>query len=382
MSKDANSSWETKADAFKQKIIQHIQDNGPMPFSQYMEACLYDTEFGYYRSRTNPIGHDGDFITAPTLSPLFSYCIARQWQDIALQLPQCGLLEIGAGNGQMASDILQYLKQSQTLPDYYHILETSALLKETQYNQIKNDHPDLIDRIVWIEDWPKQFHGVIVGNEVLDAMPIERIRYNDGWEREYVTFHKDHTLGYSYETSEIINQLDTLQTIPKIKGYQTEISLLIPAWIQAASQCLQRGLLLLIDYGYPAHEFYHAERSQGTLMCHHRHKTNQDPLWLPSCQDITSHVNFTQVAEVAMKSGFDLLGYTHQAGFLMNLGITEIPLPHEEKAAYQASQGLKHLVMPQEMGEKFKALGLGKAIQPPLKGFTHLDQRHLLFQKK
>lgn len=372
--------WNDKAEDLTNQLIDSIRHHGPMPFSDYMNRCLYEPILGYYQSRNHPIGAQGDFITAPEMSPLFSHCLARQWLDLKQTIPESGILEIGAGSGRMASDIIHYCKAQQALPPCYWILETSALLQSEQHSLLKKEHPDYIDQITWITQWPEHFCGLILGNEVLDAMPIERVQYNNGWQREYITLDKEDNLCFTYKTLPSNLSLPSLNKIPCIPGYHTEVSTLIPAWVKSASQALQQGLILLIDYGYPEHEFYHSERKTGTLTCHHRHKTNHDPLWLPGCQDITAHVNFTQVAEAALDYDLELEGYCHQAALLMNLGITELPLHEETQQAFKTSQSLKQLLMPQEMGEKFKAIGLGKGLlQKPL-CFRQIDQRHYLFK--
>lgn len=376
----ANQPWDDKANQLIERIKATIRLDGPMPFSNYMHQCLYDKDLGYYQSRHQPIGTQGDFITAPEISPLFSHCLARQWLQLAYSLEHCQILEVGAGSGRMAADILYECKRQGQLPPQYLILETSPLLQSVQFDLLKKEHPDYIDRVTWITSWPTHFTGLILGNEVLDAMPVERIRYDGSWQREYITINEEDSLCFQYHEDKQINQWPTIQVIPRIKGYHTELSLIIPAWIQSAALALHQGLLLLIDYGYPEHELYHPERCHGTLMCHHRHQTNQDPLWLPGCQDITAHVNFTQVANAALDAGLDLMGYCHQAAFLMNTGITNQPQDENIHHAYQTSQALKQLLMPQEMGEKFKAIALGKGLDASLLGFSRTDQRHYLFQ--
>lgn len=377
-----NDAWNDRAKALTKKIKASILDEGPMPFSHYMQQCLYEPELGYYQSRHKPmVGSQGDFITAPEISPLFSHCLARQWLDIEKNMTCCNILEIGAGTGRMASDIIHYCKAHHKPPKTYSILETSPLLQSEQHRLIKNEHPDYIQNVRWLRQWPQDFSGLIVGNEVLDAMPVERIEYRDGWKRQYVTLDGNQQLCYDYQEDQVISNHEGLNAIPTIPHYQTELSLIIPAWIRSASQALKQGLILLIDYGYSEHELYHPERSSGTLMCHYRHQTNQDPLWQPGCQDITAHVNFTQVAQAGLEHQLRFAGYCHQAAFLMNLGITDMVQADHSHQAYQTSQAMKQLLMPQEMGEKFKVLGLAKDLEQNFQGFLQLDQRDHLFKK-
>lgn len=366
------------------RAVQHIcrdidHHQGSIDFAQFMALALYAPGLGYYAAGTRKFGEDGDFVTAPEISPLFSRCLARQCQQV---LAQTGgvILEFGAGSGTMAADILSELEQLDSLPSQYLIMEVSADLRQRQRETIEQKIPQLVDRVQWLEQLPEQFHGVVVANEVLDAMPVQRFRVEaDGISRAMVR-HDASGFHWSYQPWAVDAQLaEITRTLPT--GYESEINTHITPWLATLTERMTQGAVLLIDYGFPRHEFYHPQRDTGTLMCHYRHRAHVDPLILPGLQDITAHVDFTAVAEAAVAAGFDVSGYTNQAYFLLALGLTELVAeinPADTRTQIILAQQIKKLTLPSEMGELFKVIGLTKDCDLPLRGFSFNDQRNRL----
>lgn len=366
------------------KLVQHIQteiaQSGRMNFARYMELALYTPGLGYYSADTQKFGEAGDFITAPELSPLFGYCLAKQIADVLGVLGEGDILEFGAGSGRLAIDILKYLATCHTLPQHYYILEVSASLKARQQALILDACPELFERVIWLDTLPEHFSGVILANEVLDAMPVHRFRHSASavtenfvdWQEKFVTcFDK---------ASDGVEQAVDALGIQFEENYTTEISTIIPAWINSLSACLKQGLILLIDYGFVRREFYHPDRHMGTLMCHYRHHSHDDIFLYPGLQDITAHVDFTAVAQSALHADLNIVGYTTQAHFLMGCGLMEISQQSnaDVKTAYRTAQEIKRLVLPSEMGELFKVMALSKNTHFPLRGFTLQDMREKL----
>ncbi len=344
------------------KILQEISEKGPIPFSRYMEMALYEPGLGYYCAGNFKFGKAGDFVTAPEISPLFSQCVAVQCQKILGSLTQGGILELGAGSGTMACEILTFLEKQAALPDFYWILDLSPELKARQKALFETKIPHLTNRIRWLSTLPQlPFKGVILANEVLDAMPVHRFKQEKGIHEYYVGRHQDKlawTLGEA--SSELIEQVKQLQ-LPE--GYVSEINLAIGPWLAALSQCLKQGILLVIDYGYPEQEYYHPQRNQGTLTCYYRHRAHEDPLILPGIQDITAHVNFTALKKLATQQGFSVVEYSNQARFLIQCGLlnlAELELSRDPVTQFQVAQQIKQLTLPSEMGELFKVMVLAK----------------------
>ncbi|MCH9644194.1 MAG: SAM-dependent methyltransferase [Gammaproteobacteria bacterium] len=364
------------ASAHGQKVSNHIasiiQQQGPISFAIYMQLALYAPGLGYYSAGAHKFGGTGDFVTAPELSPLFSQCLARQCQQVLEHLGGGDILEFGAGSGVMAMDILLECQRLGCLPEHYYIIEVSADLRERQQILLQEKIPDLFDRIIWLDNLPeKPINGVILANEVLDAMPVEIFKQANGLKQFYVDYQDEKFVWklQDIKDTRLKSAVEKLE-INFIENYQSEINLNIPPWITALSNSLQRGVVLLIDYGFPRHEYYHADRHMGTLMCHYQHHAHPDPLVYPGLQDITAHVDFTAVAEAAVSAGFDIEGFTHQAAFLLNCGI--------ESNDLQSTQALKRLLLPSEMGELFKVIALSKGNAPDLIGFQKMDQLHRL----
>lgn len=362
-----------------------VAAEGWISFADYMEAALYAPGLGYYAAGARKFGPEGDFITAPELTPLFAAALARQAAEImAASAPN--LLEAGAGSGMLAADLLLALEILGALPERYAILEVSAELRARQKATLTERAPHLAGRVVWLETLPETFAGLVLGNEVLDAMPVHCVIWQEEDILENgVALNAENR--FVWQTRPASGRL--LQAAQKIASelspplppeYASEIALAAPAWVTAWGERLASGALLLIDYGFPRHEFYHFGRASGTLMCHYRHRAHADPFYLPGLQDITAHVDFTALAEAAFDAGLDVLGYTSQADFLLNCGILDLlaKTPPDSRRAIQENAAVQKLLMPQEMGELFKVIAFGKGIPNRLTGFLRGDRTHTL----
>ena len=373
-----------EAAALSEALVAHVvrdiqKHNGWISFARYMELALYTPGLGYYAAGARKLGEGGDFVTAPEMTPLFAQCIARQVLDLGLP----HILELGAGSGALAVELLLELERLECVPHKYFILEVSADLRERQRERIAQLSSGLEERVEWLDVLPSVFEGVILANEVLDAIPACVVTTCQGAILEaFVQYSSKDGLFSWYETtapdhvSRAANQLN----LPK-HDYRTEINLSTRALVTRLAQILTRGVMLFIDYGFPAREFYHSQRSCGTLMCHYRHHAHDDPFSLVGLQDITTHVDFSAVAEAAHAGGAALLGYANQAQFLINCGITErlSQVPASDTARYAPlAAAAQKLLSPAEMGELFKVIALGKGVSTPLLGFTRGDKSHTL----
>lgn len=360
---------------------QHILDqihsaNGKIPFDRYMELALYTPHLGYYSSDLQKFGEQGDFITAPEISPMFGYCIAHQCAETLDHLKGGDILEFGAGSGRLAADILTRLASMDQLPDHYMILELSAHLRQRQKTLLEAEHPDLMARIHWIETLPTGFSGMVVANEVIDAMPVSRFRYHQGSIYEQYVSHNRGSFQSAWEPAQSTNLVDRVTSLcEKHKlpdDYESEVNLRAEAWIKALADSLLQGLVLLIDYGYSSREYYHPQRNRGTLNCHYRHRAHPDPFIWPGLQDITSQVDFSSLDTAAMAYGFEHSAFTNQAFFLLGLGLEGLlgESDLDPQQHLQRLQAVKRLTLPNEMGERFKVLGLGKGLKHPPSGFA------------
>jgi SAM-dependent MidA family methyltransferase len=352
-----------------------------MPFSRFMQRALYEPGLGYYSAGKHKFGEGGDFVTAPELGSAFAFCVAEQCQQVLETLPEGNIFEAGAGQGRLAVDILLELEQRQSLPERYLILELAHSLRTIQKETFENNAPHLLNRVEWIDDFPSAFEGVMLGNELLDAMPVELFEMQDtGAVRIDVTCNHDQLQLVSGPPL-ASSAAQRLQDMALPTGYRSEINLQAEAWIARAAQSLSRGVLLLVDYGFPRNEYYHPQRNTGTLMCHYRHHAHVDPLILVGLQDITAHVDFTAMAEAALDSGLDVLGYTSQGAFLMASGLETLVSQSDASSSrnhLQLTAQIKKLTNPSEMGELFKVIAFGKQFEEPLKGFMLQDRRHRL----
>jgi SAM-dependent MidA family methyltransferase len=381
---DAVTHSQRLVDLIKQDINNQV--NRRIPFVEFMNKALYAPNLGYYSSSIRKFGAEGDFITAPEISPLFSQCLAKQCQQILASFDEGVILEFGAGSGIMAADILKALESMNELPRQYLILELSADLQLRQRETLQAQVPHLLNRVKWLKSLPTEpLQGIILANEVLDAMPVQRFRLDEqGVSEFYVGLGDDDDTPFRWETASSSDEL-LLTTVEALRsgldvGYVSELNLALPAWIQSLSDILADGLVLLIDYGFPSSEYYHPQRNQGTLMCHYQHYAHDNPLILVGLQDITAHVNFTAVAEAADAAGLHVSGYTNQGNFLLSCGLTELLSAfdfNDSKNYLQQTQAVKKLMLPHEMGELFKVMALSRNLDMPLLGFAQ-DERAML----
>lgn len=367
------------SEKLRQLIAQEIERAGGwLSFARYMELALYAPGLGYYMAGARRLGRDGDFTTAPEISRLFGRTIARQLkQHAALGLRE--ILEIGAGSGALAADILLELERASCTPAHYLILELSPDLRDRSRDTLAARAPHLLERVAWLNRLPPAFTGTVIGNEVLDAMPVHVFERKEGGIVELGVALRDSSFAWASRATEEAAQADP-SCFPG-PGYRSEIQLLARAFMRSLATMLERGVVLLVDYGFPHHEYYHPQRNGGTLMCHYRHRAHGDPFFLPGLQDITTHVDFSAIASAGHDAGLDLLGYTNQAQFLINCGITDLlaETPADNTAAYAPLAAQAHsLLSPAEMGELFKVIAIGKGVSGPLLGFAQGDRRHTL----
>jgi len=352
---------------------------GWIGFDRFMDLALYAPGTGYYSGGARKFGAAGDFVTAPELGPAFAQTLGAQVaQLLSLSAPQ--IIEVGAGSGLLASDLLLELEARGMLPAGYAILELSGELRARQRQTIENHAPHLLPRVNWLDRLPERFAGLLLANEVLDAMPAHLVSWQDGaiLERGIVVADGRFAWDDRPATGALLERARMLATECAIEpGYLSEIALIAPAWVGEWAAIIERGALLLIDYGFPRHEYYHPQRDAGTLMCHYRHHAHGEPFHLPGLQDITAHVDFTAIVEAGCAAGLDLLGYTTQSTFLFNCGLTEVlaRTPVSDSLRYlPLASTVQKLVSPAEMGELFKVMALGKGIHEPLLGFTRGDR--------
>lgn len=368
-------------DLVQQKIAT---TGGWISFADYMRMVLYTPELGYYAGGLQKIASvesgGGDFVTAPEISPLFSQALANQVAEV-LQITGGDVLELGAGTGKMAAGILQVLAKKDCLPERYYILEVSAYLREIQRETIFDVIPKKYHRqVVWLDALPAEMSGVVLANEVLDALPVQLLHKKNG---EILERGVTITDGFAWQdkslqANDLVNLLDA-ETLPD--GYVTEVCPESVGLVNSLAEMLQQGLLLLIDYGFGAAEYYHPQRNQGTLMCHYQHHAHDNPFLYPGLQDITAHVNFTMIAEAATQKGLTLEGYTNQAQFLMNCGLLDLlnQQSADDVSAYSPlAAGVQKLLSPAEMGELFKVIGFSRGVEDTLMGFVDGDKSHTL----
>ena len=367
-------------------IRARIEDaGGSISFAEYMQLALYAPGLGYYAAGAIKFGRAGDFVTAPEVSPLFSYVIARQCAEVLAQVGDGAILEFGAGSGRLAVDVLTKLDELGALPERYRILEVSADLQERQERLFRAEAAAYLDRIEWLDAIPERHAGVIIANEVLDALPVERFVCRDSVCQLRVSAHND---GFELVEADAPRHLvmaieaieaDLGQRLPN--GFRSEVSLAAPGWVTDVVAALQNGVAFLFDYGVSRREYYAPDRTDGWLRCHFRHHAHNDPLLLPGIQDISAWVDFTAIAEAANSAGADIAGYVSQAQFLLGGGLDAelrdmLQSPPERQL--ELSGQVKLLTLPGEMGENFKCLGVSRGIVARPSAFTTADRTHTL----
>ncbi len=358
---------------------------GSISFAEFMHHALYAPGLGYYTAGSRKFGEAGDFVTAPEVSPLFGRVVARQCADALRRIPEASVLELGAGSGRLAADVLAKLGALDALPESYLILEPSPDLQERQSALLHDAAPEHVGRVQWLEHVPRSHRGVVLANEVLDALPVERFVRRDGVMQQRVVVDGD---GFAYVETAAPKILDDAVAAIEDElgskfsdGYVSEVSLALPGWVRDIVDELEEGVALLFDYGVSRREYYGAERSGGWLRCHFRHHAHNDALILPGIQDITAWVDFTAVASAASEAGAGIAGYVTQASFLLAGGL-DAELDDIDSLATVARSELssqaKMLTLPGAMGEHFKCMALVKGDAVPPAAVTGNDRTHTL----
>ena len=355
-------------------------NSGWIGFGRFMEMALYEPGLGYYSAGATKFGTAGDFVTAPEISPLFGRCVAHQCAEVLRQVDEGVILELGAGSGALAVDVLNELEALDALPDRYLILEVSADLRQRQLAKIAADAARHLKRVEWLDSLPTRLNGVLLANEVIDAMPVERFRVRGGAVNSLgVTWQFDR-LDWSEARApapllEAVRGIESQLEAPLPDGFTSEVNLRIAPWMRSLARMLRSGVMLFIDYGLPRRQYYRQERAAGTLLCHFRHRYHDDPFFAVGLQDIGSWVDFTAVASAGVDAGLEVAGFTTQAHFLMSLGIDRLLAQAGERELVDrvsvARQAMM-LTLPGEMGERFKVLGLARGVEN-LSGFTLRD---------
>lgn len=372
----------TASRALHNLIANEIRRNtGWISFAQYMELVLYAPGLGYYSGGAAKLGKDGDFTTAPEITPLFGATLAHVAAGL---MAQTGLqiLEFGAGTGKLAYDILTELAEIGVSIHRYSIVELSGELRARQEKTLRG-----FPQVTWLDCFPPAFSGVVIGNEVLDAMPVNLVvKTEQGWKERGVGLSDK---GFVFRDQPCASAL--IAQIPADElpiGYLTEVHPVASGFMRSLASMIctgyeetgHGGAAILIDYGFPSHEYYLGQRAQGTLMCHYRHHAHPDPFYLPGLQDVTAHVDFTAMAHAAIDGGLEMLGYTSQAAFLLDAGIGDLLLrtsPDDPLRYLPQANAMQKLISPAEMGELFKVMAVGKSAQLPDK-FSRNDRSHRL----
>ena len=349
------------------KIVERIeQRGGVIGFDEYMQMALYEPGLGYYMAGSTKLGADGDFVTAPEISELFGQCLANQLSTVIQQGCPSAVLEFGAGSGRLCAQILEALPELER----YLILDLSAELTQRQQSYLQQRlSEELFGKIEWLQQLPVGFNGIVLANEVLDAMPVHLVEKQDRWLELGIGFDGDRfhwcLLDPSAKLQAALTSLET-RLGEFAPGYRTELNLNLVPWMQALADSGERVLALIIDYGFEQAEYYAPGRSAGTLICHYRHRVHDDPLVYPGLQDITAFVDFDAAADAAETAGFEPVGLVTQAEFLLANGLLEVTESRaadcDERERISLAQQVKTLTLPQEMGHKFKVLALQKGL--------------------
>ncbi|GGP22196.1 class I SAM-dependent methyltransferase [Silvimonas iriomotensis] len=375
--------------AASQQLVERIKQaidhaGGWLSFSDYMRMALYEPGLGYYSGGATKFGEAGDFVTAPELSPLFGACVATTAAQVLQALGTGDVLEFGAGTGKLAAQVLTELERLDTLPRHYYIVDLSAELKERQRNTLYTLVPHLADRVIWLDTLPVMFNGMVLANEVLDAIACALVYRNDnGALFERGVIWRDGALAFEDQPMSHGTLHDAAAALDLPDDYLSEIQPELPGFMASVGNMIERGAALFLDYGFPAIEYYHPERRQGTLMAHYRHHSMADPFYLPGLADLTCHVDFSAVYHHADAHGLQLEGYVSQAQYLINTGLTArlaaVGAENVKQYAPLAS-AVQKLTSPSEMGELFKAMAFSRNLALPtlLAGFERGDDSYKL----
>ena len=373
-----------EAAAHSQQLAEHIAstivaEGDWIPFSRYMDLALHAPGLGYYAAGSRKFGGEGDFVTAPEISPLFARCIALQARQV-LEATGGEILELGPGSGALAADMVEELKSHGAAPRRYLLLEVSPELRERQRERFAERFPGDTERFVWIDKLPEKFRGLVVANEVLDVIPCALVHRQGGefLERGVILTEG----GFAWDDEPLadgeLKRRAASVFPPGDFDYLSEINLAAQGLVRTIAGSIEAGLALFIDYGFPEREYYHTQRAMGTLRCHYRHRVHGDPFFWPGLEDITAHVDFTAMARAAESAEAEVVGFTTQAYFLISCGLAVMVStadPTMTLSRLQASSAVRRLIAPQDMGELFKVLGVGKGLHSPMLGFQ--SARHL-----
>jgi SAM-dependent MidA family methyltransferase len=377
--------------AHSARLVELIHDEiaaagGCIGFERYMELALYAPGLGYYSAGSTKLGDAGDFTTAAESSVLYAQCLAAQCAEILDTLDGGDVLELGAGSGALAAEMLSSLARSHRLPDRYRILDVSAELRSRQRETIRQRVPELYERVEWLDRLPASpMRGVILASEVIDALPVALFRVAvQGAERaieELAVTSADSgfaLLARAAPASVVATVRDIESDLeePLPAGFRSECRPMLAHWLGSLADVLDAGVMLFVDYGLPRREYYTGERSGGTLLCHYRQRVHADPFRAPGLEDIGAWVDFTALARAGIASGLELAGFTTQAHFLIGCGLERYLRSESHLAPERAgerSREAQRLTLPGEMGERFRVLALARDYRPPLRGFGLRD---------
>ena len=376
--------------ALSKRMREKIAQTGAVPFSEYMEMALYEPGLGYYSGGLQKFGEGGDFVTAPQLGNVFARCLARQVEQVGAAIDHYEIIEAGAGSGILAADLLKALQETLP-PARYRILERSAHLRQVQKETLEQHVPEWMDRVSWLDMPPEEgWQGVFLANEVLDALTVERFCMGDDGPMQLQVITAP--AGFDWHAAPCPGKMQKqLQAILSglqhdlPKGYRSEINTSLAAWLQTVTNSLQKGVAVFIDYGYTRREYYRAQRSDGTLICHYRQRAHGDPFQWPGLTDISASVDFTALAEAADFCGLEVSGYTTQVMFLLGCGLDEVLAGSEllaDKERITINNEVLRLTLPGEMGERFQVMALSRGLEEELRddliGFSLTDLCHRL----
>lgn len=377
--------------AHSDRVAEHVrnliaQAGGSISFAEFMQHVLYAPGLGYYVSGTTKFGADGDFVTAPETSPLFGQVLARQCAQVLEQIDGRQIIELGAGSGKLAATLLGRLATLDALVDRYFILEVSPDLRQRQEDLLRDQIPALCDRVEWLSGLPRNFSGVIVANEVADALPVERFVKTGDSLKQCRVIVENGAFQWRYDKAPAalagaVNDIEAKHGLCLADNYQSEVCLALAPWICDLVGSLRQGFMFMFDYGVTRREYYAPDRHEGWLRCHFRHHVHDDPLILPGIQDLTTWLDFSALAEAAVGAGAEIGGFVTQAHFLMNGGLQEelaefASLPEMEQ--FEVSRQTKLLTLPGEMGEHFKCIGISCGDVTPPTAFHLADRTHML----